>query len=395
MIPAAASTTQPAKELFKNLTLAYFEGDVEAGQMVGATDIKNAGEGKKPSAHYDTTLEDLATLRNRRGNIAGFEPLHPRYLQGVSDRLYSAIDADRMRRRSGVLDLEYLSLINFCLQLGHLAKDGTGRTGEDMLVWLAAEAGRTLTFSQTGYRGALEGPGYPLVYRLAAEKILFSEFIGNFFKYLGLPVPQPIPLVITDVLEVLNRIGSLGSNHRQGWPDGLGPAISRIYQTVALPPGEDGELFQANQPYRSYAEFLACEMIYFTLCLEQPIAYLPALKARYPVSLACCQYGLEQALERSYHPIPDDIGSLSDEAVALIEAVRMGWSDRGNSGLEEAVTRVEAADKVVGRLVRAEYKACLTEAERAAFQFDIPHGMTGAELDGQIGSMASKVLGEI
>ncbi len=381
--------------MFENLTLAYFEGDVRAGQLVGATDIDNAGAGKETSGHFNTTLEDLATLRSRRGNIAGFEPLHPRYLLGVSDRLYFAIDADRVRRRIGVLDLEYLALISFCLQLGHLAKDGTGRTGEDMLVWLAAEAGQALTFSPTGYRGGLEGPDYPLLYRMAALKILFSEFIGNFFKYLGLPVPRPIPIVITDVLELLNRIGSAGTGNRQGWPNGLDPAIARIYTTVTADFGDDAELFQATQPYRYYAEFLACEMIYFTLCLEQPIAYLPALKARYPVSFSCYQYSLEKALGRPYHPVSNDVGGVCDKVVALIESVRMGWSKRGNDTLEEAVTRVETENKGIGRLFRAELGSYLTEAELSAFQFDIPHGMTGAELDDQIRSGASKVLTSI
>ncbi len=392
LIPTAIATVQPARELFQNLTLAHFEGDVQAGQMVSVVDMENADADKDQPEHLETTKEDLASLRNRRCSVAGFEPLHPRYLSGISGRFFAAVDADRVRRRIGELDLDYLSAIGFFLQLGHLAKDGTGRTGEDMLVCFAAEAGRAMTFSPTGYRGALEGPGYPLFYRLAAERILQSEFVGNFFRYLGLAVPRPIPIVITEILDVLNQIGSADGQDRQPWPNGLGGSVSRLYRSVATEPGKDAALFQVNQPYRYYAEFLACEMIYLTLCLEQPVAYLSELKARYPVSFACSQYCFEQALERPYQPIPDEAGDDCDEAVALMESVRMGWSSRGNRSLERAVAGVEAKDTVLGTLFRDELGSFLTEAEREAIQFDIRHGMTGLELQQQIMSGSAAAL---
>lgn len=301
--------------------------------------------------------------------------------KGFSAKLFAAIDANRALRRRGDLDIGFLTAVSFCLQLGHITKDGNGRAGEDMVVLLAAEAGRTLTFSPTGYRGTLGGPGYPLVYRKYAEGILFLEIVANFFKYLGLSVPRPISPVITDILKALDTIVSSDGQNRLDWPDGLGSAVAGVYEEIAEDPGDDRKLFQPSSAYRCYAEFLAGELIYFTLCLENPTQHLASMKARYPVSFSCSQYSLDLAFGRTYHPIPDDIGEACDEVVALIEAEKLERGRRDNNRLEKAVARVETEDAEIGQLLRHELSSISPIEEDASKPFLIPLSMTGAKLD--------------
>lgn len=393
LIPSTVAEGGLSREIFYEMTRTYFEGDVRSGQLVGTFDVMQAEKEVDTDEHYETTIEELSAPPRQRRSIAGFETLHPRYIQGIGNRLFAAIDADRERRRHGVLDLEFLAVVNFCLQLSHLAKDGTGRTGEDLLVLLAAEAGRELTFSPTGYRGALEGPGYPMFYRTAAQKTLFAELAGNFFRYLGLPVPRPLPFLITEIVETLARVGSSDGRNRLTWPSEPGSAIAGICESIAGDPGDDDVLFQPTHPYRFYAEYLASEMVFFTLCLDNPPRYLPAIKERYPISHACCIYSLEAALGQTYQPIADGIGEACDEAVALIEAVKLGRAPRDDKRLEAAVARVEAGDAEIGQMFRDELISFLTEEEKESIRFEIPRNMTGAQLDDQIKAGVSRVRG--
>ena len=262
-----------------------------------------------------------------------------------------------------------------------------------MLVLLAAESGRTLSISPTGYRGTLEGTGYPLFYRRAAQRILFFEVVENFFKFLGLAAPNPISFEINDIVSTLSRIGSTDGDNRLGWPDGLGPTIASISKEIANDPGSDSELFWPSHPYRFYAEFLACELIYFTLCLEDPSRYMPGLKSRYPASINCAVHSLLFGLDQTYHPIPDGIGEPCDEAVALIESVKLGWAARDESRLQTAVKHVESEDAEIGRLFRRELSLFLTDDEKTAIQVVFTDGMTGDQLEEQIRAGARKARG--
>ena len=390
LIPAAVAGEVPISQAFYEFNSAYFKDDVLSGQLISPWDITNVGASVKVGGFYDTTIDDLVSISSRRRNTGGFETLHPRYLKGFSAKLFAAIDANRALRRRGDLDLGFLTAVSFCLQLGHITYDGNGRTGEDMIVLLAAEAGRTLTFSPTGYRGALGGPGFPLVYRKYAEGILFFEIIANFFKYLGLSVPTPISPILIDILKALETIGSSDGQKRLDWPDGLGSAVAGVYEEITEDPGDYRELFQPSSAYRYYADFLAGELIYFTLCLENPTQHLASMKARYPSSFACCQYSLDLAFGRTYHPIPDDIGEACDEVVALIEAEILGWAARDNNRLEKTVARIETENAEIGQLLRHELSSILPIEEDAFKPFLIPRSMTGAKLDEFIRAKMSK-----
>lgn len=384
LIPTAVADRTPAGRIFYDMIRAYFEGDVRSGRLVSTADIsKGYGTADTGELHLPT-MDELAAPRNHRCTNTGFESLHPGYLKGISGNFFDAIDNDRPRRRRGEFDPGFLTIVNFCLQLAHIATDGTGRTAEDMLVLLAAESGRTLTTSTTGYRGALEGTGYPIFYKLTAQKVLYFEVVANFYRFLGLAVPQSMSFEINEIVPELGRIRTSDGKNRLGWPDGLGPAITRIYKEIADDPGSDSELFLPSHPYGFYARFLACELIYFILCLEAPSRYLPGLKLRYPASMNCDAHSLKFSLGRTYLPIAEGVGDICDKAVALIESVRLGWSDRDQPKLETAVKRIESEDAEIGRLFRRELSVFLTEAEKNAIQFAIPHGMTGDQLEKQI-----------
>ena len=380
LIPAAVAGAVPTSQAFFEFTNAYFKDNVLSGQLVDPWDIMKVGASVEVGGYYDTMIDDLALIISHPSATAGFETLHPRYLRGFSAKFFAAIDANRALRQHGDLDLEFLTIVSFCLQLGHIAKDGNGRTGEDMLVLLAAEADRTLTFSPTGYRGALGGPGFPLLYRQAAERILFLEVLVNFFKFLRLSVPTPISFKTIEILRELNRIGSSVSKSRLDWPDGLGVSIACILEEIAEDPGDYRELFQPSHPYRHYADFLASEMIYFTLCLKNPTQHLPSVKARYPISFSCSQYSLKSALRRTYHPIEDDIGEACDEAVALIEAEKLKLEGRDNKRLKMAIARVETEDAGIGYLLRHELSSLFSIKEKDLIPVQVPSDMTGAQL---------------
>ena len=394
LIPMAVANGTPIGQTFYDLTKTYFEGDVRAGQLVEADDIALLAESGKSADQFETTIEEITAVPTHRMHTSGFESLHPRYIRGISERLFSVIDESRQRRRRGAIDLVFLVIVDFCLRLAHFARDGTGRTCEDVLVLLAAETGRTMTFSPTGYRGALEGNGYPLLYRSFAQKIFFREAVANFFRHLGLPVPDAIPFEFNNLASVLGEIGGSDSRNRADWPDGMGPTIENIRNDIAEDPVDDSELFLPSRIYRHYAEFLAGEMIFLTMCLEAPAKYLQILKERYPSSLSSGLHSLAYGLGRSYLPIADDIGDACDRAISLIEAVRRGQLRRGDPQLETAVAGVEIEDTKTGALFRQELFLYLTLEERAAINFGFPRGGSGAQLEELIWAGASKVRGQ-
>ncbi|MBL6931645.1 MAG: hypothetical protein ISR45_01760 [Rhodospirillales bacterium] len=393
IIPAAVAEGAPSDKIFYKMTKTYFDDDIRSGQLVSSVDLlktENAENGEVP---YVPTMDELARPRTHRCKTAGFETVHPRYLTGLSASFFQAIDSDLPRRQRGEFDLDFLIIANFFLQLAHIAEDGTGRTGEDMLVLLAAQSGRTMTISQTGYRGALEGAGYSLFFRLIANRILYLEVTGNFYKSLGLAVPERASFDINHVVAELARQGSADGNNRQGWPDGLGPIIGKIFKEITDDPGADISIFEPSHPYKFFAEFLACELIYFTLCLRNPARFMPGLKNRYAASVNCCQHNFIASLGRHYQTISDDVGNIADEVIALIEAVRLDWSPRDDNRLNEAVARLESQHPEIGQLFRSELSLFLSEKDKSALEFAIPHGMTGVQLDQQIRACVMKARG--
>jgi len=393
LIPNAISDETPAEETFFAMTRAYFDGDVSTGQLLNALDLSKAENPDGKNQPYLPTMDELAQPRRHRCKVSGFETLHPRFLGGISQRLFSAIDEGRAERRDGNLDMNFLLIVNFLLQLMHIAEDGTGRTGEDMLVLLAAESGRTLSLSQTGYRGAMEGSDFPIYCKAVAQRILFFEVTRNFYRSLGITPPEVISFDIEQIITDLGAQDAEDADRRLGWPDGLGPTIAEVYPDVTTDAGAHVALFKPPHMYRLFAEFLALEAIYLTLCLQDPTRHMAGLKARYPGSVNCGLHLLTAGLSRDYHPIPDVAGDVADEAVALIEAVRMGWAERDEAGLDAAVARVEAEDENTGKLFRRELLVFLTEEEKSTIGFEVPDGVTGEQLEELIRAGINNVHG--
>jgi hypothetical protein len=387
-IPDAIKRRSPAKDTFYAVVQGYFDGGVRTGQLVDGNDLARL---TTTSGFYTTRIEDLSGPRRERVTGGGFEMLHPRYLDTLSNLFFDTLDATRTDRQQSMLDRDFLTVVAFCLQLFHITKDGTGRAGEDFLSLLAAEWGQALTFSPTGYRGAMEGPRYLLSYRGAAQKLLFSEIVGNFYRFLGLKPPLPIRYAVEDVVSELRRIGTSDASNRLEWPANLSSQIDAALEDAAAPTAADAHLFESDHPYRYYAEFLAQEVAYFVLCLADPARLFDSVKARYPMSFSCGFFAISAGLGEFYQAIPERIGPLCDVAVARIEAARMGSAPRDIPDLTAAIARLETEDPAVGKLFRRELRCFLTDAEKDAMTFAIRAGETGAGLRHQLDAEVARV----
>ena len=164
LIPTFINENKRSRDAYFGINQRYFEGNVLHGQLVGSNDLENFIKDGTKDQFYQTTLQDVAKPRRSRGNIAGFEPLHPHYLNFIADLTFQAMD------NAGSFDDEdgffaFLCVVDCLFQLSHFCKDGSGRTGEDTLALLAQRHEYPLTFSLTGYRATLGGPDRLLFFR--------------------------------------------------------------------------------------------------------------------------------------------------------------------------------------------------------------------------------------
>lgn len=391
LIPAAVEQGVSAETVIFDITRSYFEGDIQSGQLLKDTDLSLLDSSKDQPEPFQASMMELTRPRSYRCSAVGFEMLHPRYLKGVCKYLFDALDEGRADRRRGPYKPDPLMLVHFILHLIHVTEDGTGRSGEDMLVLLAQESGQGLTFSRTGYRDALEGEDYPIFFKTIAQKFLFFELVGHFYQYLGLPKPTSPSYDIMDIALHIKQSAMAKKPGLRDWPDGLEPEIERIYKDVAMEPEIDQDLFLPTHPYRYFAGFLAREVIYFILCLQSPSKYRSGLKKRYPASVANHAHVLSSNLGRIYHPIPEDIGEECDHAITLIEQVRMGWVERDDEQLDRAVTSIERNNPEIGRLFRHELPVFLTEEEKETLKMHVSPGITGKKLENLMLESVKKV----
>ena len=382
-IPDFAARGAPTREAFYAINRGYFVDDVLRGQMVSESDAKSfAADGAK-DPFYVTALDDLGGPPAGRGNAGGFETLHPRFAEAVVARTFAALDAAGPFEDEEAF-LRVLTLVDFLLQVAHFAKDGSGRSGEDLLVLLGERHGTPLTFSITGYRGAIEGPGRLMSLRHATQKIAQVEISRNFFGSLGLSPPEATPTHIRDLLESLVRVGrAAGSGTRQArltWPDGLGGTIEEIFAPLA--PGDDGgdpDLARTH-PYRLYASFLAREAIYLTLCLAEPERLTPGLCARYPLSMACRARDLRGARRHAYLAVPARAAEAADEAVARLELVRRGKLAHEDAELARLLEQLAHPAPRLADLIAAERDFAPLEALLGRLRLSVTPAVTAEEV---------------
>jgi hypothetical protein len=389
-IPTAVAESTPAGQVYFDMVKAYFEDDVRNGELVSPLDVAHSEKSDRLNSETDTALSALTRISTVRHCVAGFETLHPRYRQAAFGQVFAAVDSDRKRRRQDDLDVGFLAVLSFCMQLGHFPLDGNGRVGEDMLVLLAAEAGRNLTFSPTSYRGGLEGQSHLLLYRGIVEKIFFTEVTGNFFRFLGLQAPDPVPTENVAILTYLSQINTADRGQGERWPEEMEAAIIQNVGDMAQITDDEEVLFQSSHPYRYYAEFLAAEITFLTMCLESQGKYMHHVASRYPASFSCSLFNIISSLGRTWHSIPEEIADSCDTAVTLIEAVRYGQASRKNAELEQAVAKIETINPQIGQLFRRELSSCLTYEELSGIHFNYTPQLNGASLSKQIQACISK-----
>ena len=356
-IPELIAAETPMREAFFAINRGYFEEHVLRGQMVSTGDAANFNADGADDHFYATDIADLAGPPTGRGSAGGFETVHPHFVETVVVRTFAALD------RLGPFEnedafLRVLVIVDFLLQLAHFVKDGSGRSGEDLLALLGTRHGFPVTFSITGYRTAVAGPERLLVTRHVTQRISQVEVARNFLRTRGFVRPQATPSHIRELLEALLKLGAdAGAGDRQAplaWPDGLGTEIDDIFAPLA--PGEDESDpdLAVTHPYRHYATFLAKEAIYLTLCLEDSERHHAGLRARYPLSLACREHDLRDARQQTYLSVPRGAKILADEAVARLEAAR-GMEQRGDDArLDACLARLAKTAPDLAGLISAE-----------------------------------------
>ncbi|MDP7603412.1 MAG: hypothetical protein QF546_06205, partial [Alphaproteobacteria bacterium] len=346
-----------AHQAFYAINRSYFEEDVFRGQMVGHNDSLGFFADGASDPFYSTELDDLGGPPAGRGNAGGFETLHPRFAEAVIARTFAALE-EVGPFNDEVSFLQVLAIVDFLLQVAHFAKDGSGRSGEDLLVLLGLRHGAPLTFSVTGYRGAIEGPERLMSLRHVTQKIAQIEVAQNFFRYLGLTPPQATATHIRELLESLIRVNTeIDANARHApltWPNDLGGTIEAIFDPLAPADDESDPDLATSHPYRLYATFLAKEAIYLTLCLADTERFIAGLRARYPLSMPCRERDFHDARRQVYLEIPSAAAQAADEAVARLELVRHERLAREDTALAQLLEQLGGSAPDLAPLIDAE-----------------------------------------
>ncbi len=357
LVPDLAAQLVPVREAFYAINRCYFEEDVLRGQMVGYKESQNFATDGAKDLFYNTELDDLGGPPAGRGNAGGFETLHPRFAAAVIGRTFAALD-EMAPCENEESFCQALAIFDFLLQIAHFVKDGSGRSGEDLLVLLGQRHGTPLTFSVTGYRGAIEGPERLMSVRHVTQKIVQIEVAQNFFRYLGIVPPPATPTHIVELLVSLIRANA--ENHpgkRQQpliWPDYLGAAVEELFGPLAPGEEESDPDLTITHPYRLYASFLAKEAFYLTLCLADTARLYAGLCSRYPLSMACRERDIAEARRQTYFAIPGEAAEAADEAVARLELVRHERLARQDPALARLVKRIGDVAPQLASLIEAE-----------------------------------------
>jgi len=340
VIPRLAAETTPLLKSYLHINQQHFADDVFLSQMVHAESAHRFIKSEQRDPYYETTLEELGSLRNLRGNVGGFEMLHPVFLEKVACKLFDVLEAHKICT-SDTSFIRLVAIVDFALQFLHVVKDGSGRTGEDILVQLGLRHHRSLTFSLTGYRASLDSSDRLMFHRHVTQRVGHIEFIKTFMSALGVPTLATYP---THILEVINTLIETYGSRTQNtltWPDGLTEHVNESSAEILRNLVSDDPLLRQGHPYFDYASFVLKELCYLTLCLEDPDTFFDGLLNRYPLSMGCRVLDFQAALKLSYRPIAEDLGALTDEAMAHLDLMRLGLLESSEKDLEKLMLLIK------------------------------------------------------
>lgn len=333
---------------------SYFEENVLAGQLVQSdTAARVVGTDQEQDSYYATDLHDLGKLRTTRGNVSGFEVLHPAFLEPIAQQFFIQLDHAKTFETEEQF-LQWLAVADFALQVLHPVKDGTGRSGEDLLALLSHSHGYPLTFSLTGYRAALDTPDRDLFHRHVTERVGFTELVQVFLRSAGLNPGTARPWQIVEVLEYLKTHFANRSEAELGWPDDLTIEIDARTKPRLEIASDDQGLLRRTHPYWLYASFLFKELTYLLICLEDIDRHFPAVLTRYPLSMGCRLTDMAAARRNNYTVITPSLTAATDDVMARIDLLRLGKLDRNNADLTRGLAQIKDWNADLGALFARE-----------------------------------------
>lgn len=332
----------------------YFATDAFLGQMAAEHDLLKHAK-NLDAEFYSTSRADLTEPRTERVQTDGCEMLHPDFLPTVSELFFSAIDS-APKPADEIGSMQFTVLLESAFRICHLTKDGTGRAGEDMSVYIGHRHGFPLTYSCSAYRGAVDGRERPILFRTCTQQVFHTELVRNFHRYLGAPIPDVISRNILDILTPLVQALAGERTRFPTWPDALGPHIDRLHDEVVRRSATTDPILQAPHPYRYYAEFLLKETLYLILCLGDARRLYASALERYPLSLPLGELDFRQAVRRRYLEAPTKAALLCDETVARLDSVKMGCADDLTATLERDLAALHETDPRFAALLAEEWK---------------------------------------
>ena len=332
----------------------YFAADPFLGQMAAEHDLMKHAE-SIDAGFYNTTVAELTGPRTERVQSDGCELLHPDFLSTVSELYFSAIDSAR-KPAGEIASMQFTGLVESAFRLCHLTKDGTGRAGEDLCVYIGHKHGFPLTYSCSAYRGLVDGRERLILFRNCTQQVFHIELVRNFYRYQGAPIPDVISRNILDILTPF--VQALAGEHTRfpTWPDALRRHIDRLHDEVVRHSAATDPILEAPHPYRYYAEFLLKETIFLILCIGDSRRHYARARERYPLSLPLSEIDFRQAVRRRYLAVPSKAAPLCDETVARFDSIKLGCADDLTATLERDLATLHETDPGLAALLAAEWK---------------------------------------
>ena len=353
-IPDYVAQEVPCRDAYFTFVGDYFANDVFLGQMAAEHDLARHAE-NLDAEFYRTSLADLTAPRTERVQSDGCELLHPDFLPSISPLYFPGIDS-APKPADEIASMQFTVLVELAFRLCHFTKDGTGKAGEDLCVYIGHKHGFPLTYSCSAYRGAVDGRERPILFRNCTQQVFHTELVRNFYRYLGAPVPEVISRNILDILTPVVQALAGERTRFPTWPGALRPHVDRLHDEVVRRSATTDPILQAPHPYRYYAEFLLKETIFLILCLgDAPRHYATALE-RYPLSVPLSEIDFRQAVRRRYLAAPTEAASLCDETVTRLDCIKMGHADDLTTTLERDLAALRETDPGFAALLAQEWK---------------------------------------
>ncbi|MDA0261542.1 MAG: hypothetical protein O3A21_05015 [Proteobacteria bacterium] len=384
LMPQALAAGLDTRTALGAFTEAYFRENIFIGQMVGEADRINFENHQASVSFYSSNADDLVGLRKHRAHAVGLEVAHPAFLPVLADWYFERLD--RADTQNPELFFQTLTLTDMAYRLTHILKDGTGRAGEDLKVLLARRSGLDLTYSASGYRGALDGIERPIFFCLAAQRIFIREVVARAYAYAGVSPPPQFSVWIRDVLSGFGRRAA--ANPEACWPSELIADIEDQFRELSDASTLTDPVLSSEHPYRIYAEFLAKETIYFLLCMDDAAVHFPRLTERYRLYTAMHCIDHDQALRRVYLPTPPEIGEHCDQLVAQLERAKIEPGSQNSGDIARWIDQIDETAPVHAQLMRDEWRYGPSEATLNKLRIGLD-GVTGeqirAHLESQLG----------